>query len=224
MDTQPIALNLVPIGTETTDPQMYRLVHPYAITLRDLFMHRRDLEQTSHWLEVLQGQFLRGIQTMPTANDEAFWTASIVAFFRCFTPSARGHLDAKKVFKNEPHGAIQAYQRLYAFRNRTIVHDESFFNQGFIGVPVSNPEGPVARVGPIQIFSLRGISFDFEEISNLFNLANAAIRWIDAESTMLNEALANEIKKMSRLEIIKHGTVEWTSPSFDSADTKRPRI
>jgi len=224
MDAQPTILNLVPVGTATSDPHMYRLVHPYAIRLRDLFMHKADLEQMDAWLAELHAHFPEGVPTSPTPPLQAFWTASVVVFFRCFTPSARGHLDAKRVFATEPLGAIEAYERLHAFRNRTIVHDENFFNQGLIGVPVENPEGPVARVGPVQIVLLKGVTFDFEEISNLVNLAKAAIRWIDAESSRLNALLADEIKKMSRAEIIEHGPVEWTSPSFQTANARRPRI
>lgn len=224
MEAQPITLNFLPVGTATADPQLYRIVHPLAIRLRDFFMHKSDLEQMGVLLGELQTHFPQGVHTSPTIHLEAFWTASIVAFFRCFTPSARGHLDAKRVFANEPHGAIEAYERLHAFRNRTIVHDENFFNQGLVGVPVANPEGPVARVGPVQIVLLRGVPFDFEEISNLVNLTKTAIRWIDAESIRLHALLADEIKKMSRAEIIEHGLVQWTSPSFETVNSKRPRL
>jgi hypothetical protein len=223
MDPQLNTINLNPIGTETSDPQMYRLVQPHAIRLRDLHMHKKDLELLDVWLGELLHRFPQGAQSNPTARDEAFWTASVVTFFRCFTPSARGQLNEQRVFANEPDGAIEAFKRLHDFRNKTIVHDENFFNQGFIGVPVANPEGPVARVGPVQILQMKAVTFDFEEISNLLNLSKAAIRWIDAESSQLHALLGETIKKMSRAEIIEHGPVVWTSPSFETVGVKRSR-
>ena len=221
MDPQLITINLIPTGTETADPHIYRLVQPHAIRLRDLHMHKKDLELLDVWLGELQPQ---GIHSNPTARDEAFWIASVITFFRCFTPSARGQLSENRVLANEPEGAIEAFKRLHDFRNKAIAHDQNFFNQAFIGVPVANPEGPVARVGPVQILQMKAVTFDFEEISNLLNLSKAAIRWIDAESSRLNALLDEQIKKMSRAEIIEHGPVVWTSPSFETAGATRPRL
>jgi hypothetical protein len=223
MTPQLDTLNLIPIGTETTDPHIYRLVQPHAIRLRDLHMHKKDLEIVDVWLGELLPHFPQGTPSSPTARDEAFWTASVITFFRCFTPSARGQLNEKRVLADEPEGAVQAFKRLHDFRNKAIAHDENFFNQGFIGVPVANPEGPVARVGPVQILQMKAVTFDFEEISNLLNLSKAAIRWIDAESSRLHALLDEQIKKMSRAEIIEHGPVIWTSPSFETAGATRPR-
>lgn len=223
MDPQLNTINLVPVGTETSEPQVYRLVQPHAIRLRDLHMHKKDLELLDVWLGELLPRFPQGAQSNPSASDEAFWTASVVTFFRCFTPSARGQLSERRVFANEPEGAIEAFKRLHDFRNKTIAHDQNFFNQGFIGVPVANPEGPVARVGPVQILQMKAVTFDFEEISNLLNLTKAAIRWIDAESSQLHALLDEQIKKMSRAEIIEHGLVVWTSPSFETVGATRSR-
>lgn len=224
MDPQLNTVNLIPIGTKTTDPHYYRLAQPHAIRLRDLHMHKKDLELLDVWLGELLSHFPQGIPSNPTVRDEAFWTASVITFFRCFTPSARGQLSENRVFANEPEGAIEAFKRLYDFRNKAIAHDENFFNQGLIGVPVANPEGPVAHVGPVQILQMKAVTFDFDEISNLLNLSRAAIRWIDAESIRLHALLDEQIKKMSRVEIIGHGPLVWTSPSFETAGATRPRI
>ena len=223
MDASPPSFNLVPVGAESAEPHYFRLVHPYAYQLRDLRMQRVDLELVCTWLTELGARYPRELPPSRSIHDEAFWTAAIIAFFRCFTPSARGQLDAKRVFASEPDGAMQAYVRLNHFRNRTVAHDESFFNQGFVGVPVHNPEGPAARVGPVAVIVMKASIFDFEEISNLSNLSVAAIRWIDDESAKLETALNEEVRKMSRAQVIDHGPVQWTSPSFDNAGGKRQR-
>lgn len=196
---------------------MYAVRHESARRWVDLSLHLSDLEVTLNWLELL---IHKHIQQTPEAD--ALWTAALTMFFKCFKRSAsRTKLDATLVFANEPDEGRAQFTVLQALRDKTVVHDENAYTQGAVLVPIFNPDGPVAKVGPPVLTLFKASTLDDEHISNLRLLTLAAINYVSSAAAAASAEVEAYMCSASRAELVAVGPYRYMSPSVETASLRR---
>lgn len=196
---------------------MYAVRHESARRWVDLGLHLSDLEVTLSWLELL---IHKHTQRTPEAN--ALWTAALTIFFKCFQNSkSRNKLDHALVLANEPEEGRAQFSVLRALRNKTVVHDENAYTQGAVLVPIANPDGPVARVGPPVMTLFQASTLDDHHISNLRLLTLASIAYVKSAIAETTKEVEAHICSVSRADIVGAGPYLYTSPSVETASQRR---
>jgi hypothetical protein len=196
---------------------MYPVHHESARRWVDLSLHLSDLEATLGWLELLTHK-----HTQATPEADALWTAALTMFFKCFKRSAsRSKLDAAVVLANEPEEGRAQFSVLQALRDKTVVHDENAYTQGAVLVPIANPDGPVARVGPPFLTLFKASTLDDWHISNLRLLTLASIAYVKSTIAEVSADVEAYIRSASRADLVAAGPYIYKSPSVDTADRRR---
>ena len=192
---------------------MYPVHHESARRWVDLSLHLSDLEVTLGWLELLTHK-----HTKRTPEADALWTAALTMFFKCFKRSAsRSKLDAAVVLANEPEEGRAQFDVLQALRDKTVVHDENAYTQGAVLVPIVNPGGPVARMGPPVVTLFKASTLDDWHISNLRLLTLASVTYVKSAMAEVSEEVEAYLRSASRTDIVAAGPYLYTSPSVDTA-------
>lgn len=206
-----------PVAPPEGHVTMYLVDHESARRWVDLRLHLSDLEATLSWLELLTHSHT---QATPEAN--ALWTAALTMFFKCFKYSAsRNKLDAKVALANESEEGRAQFDVLQALRDKTVVHDENAYTQGAVLVPIANPDGPVARVGPPFVTIFQASTLDDWHISNLRLLTLASIGYVKSAMKAVSAEVEAYIRSASRADLVAPGPYIYTSPSVDTAGQKR---
>lgn len=196
---------------------MYAVRHESARRWVDLSLHLSDLEVTLSWLELLTHK-----HNQPTPEANALWTAALTMFFKCFKRSAsRSKLDAAVVLANEPEEGRAQFSVLQALRDKTVVHDENAYTQGTVLVPIANPDGPVARVGPPVVTLFKASTLDDWHISNLRLLTLASITYVKSAMAEVSAEVELYIRSASRADLVASGPYIYKSPSVETASQRR---
>jgi hypothetical protein len=196
---------------------MYPVHHESARRWVDLSLHLSDLEVTLGWLELLIHK-----HTQRTPEADALWTAALTMFFKCFKRSeSRNKLDAAVVLANEPEEGRAQFDVLQALRDKTVVHDENSYTQGVVLVPIVNPCGPVARMGPPVVTLFNASTLDDWHISNLRLLTLASINYVKSAMAEVSPEVEAYLRSASRADIVAAGPYLYTSPSVDTAKKRR---
>jgi hypothetical protein len=196
---------------------MYAIRHESARRWIDLSLHLSDLEVTLGWLELLTHK-----HTQPTSEANALWTASLTMFFKCFKHSnSRSKLDAAVVLANEPEEGRAQFAILEALRDKAVVHDDNAYTQGAVLVPIANPDGPVARVGPPILTLFKASTLDDWHISNLRLLTLASITYVKSAMAEVSAEVEAYIRSLSRADLVAAGQYIYTSPSVETASQRR---
>lgn len=195
---------------------MYAVRHESARRWVDLSLHLSDLEVTLSWLDLLIHK-----HTQQTPEADALWTAALTMFFKCFKrSSSRSKLDAALVLTNEPEEGRAQFEVLQALRDKTVVHDENAYTQGVVLVPIANPAGPVARMGP-AVTLFKASTLDDGHISNLRLLTLASITYVNAAIAVASAEVEAYMRSASRADLVAEGPYLYKSPSVETASQRR---
>jgi hypothetical protein len=196
---------------------MFAIRHESARRWVDLSLHLSDLEVTLSWLDLLIHK-----HTQQTPEADALWTAALTMFFKCFKRSAsRSKLDAALVLANEPEEGRAQFEVLQALRDKTVVHDENAYTQGAVLVPIANPDGPVARMGPPAATLFKASTLDDGHISNLRLLTLASITYVNAAIAAASAEVEAYLRTASRVDLVAEGPYLYKSPSVETASQRR---
>jgi len=199
------------------EASMYAVRHESAQRWVDLSLHLSDLEVTLRWLELLTDK-----HTQPTPEADALWTAALTMFFKCFKHSrSRNRLVPEEVLANEPEEGRAQFSVLEALRDKTVVHDENAYTQGAVLVPIANPDGPVAQMGPPVVTLFIASTLDDGHINNLRLLSLASIAYVKAAIKEASKEVEAHICSASRADLVAAGPYLYTSPSVETASQRR---
>ncbi|MBV6823202.1 hypothetical protein [Pseudomonas sp. PD9R] len=196
---------------------MYAVRHESARRWVDLSLHLSDLEVTLSWLELLVHK-----HTQRTPEADALWTAALTMFFKCFKRSAsRSKLDVALILANEPEEGRAQFAVLQSLRDKTVVHDENAYTQGAVLVPIANPDGPVAKVGPPVVTLFKASTLDDGHISNLRLLTLASITYVSSAIAAASAEVEAYMCSASRADLVAAGPYLYTSPSVETVSRRR---
>jgi hypothetical protein len=197
--------------------QMYAVRHESARRWVDLSLHLSDLEVTLSWLDLLTHQ-----HTQQTPEADALWTAALTMFFKCFKRSAsRSKLDAAMVLADEPEEGRAQFEVLQSLRDKTVVHDENAYTQGAVLVPIANPNGPVAKMGPAVVTLFKASTLDDGHISNLRLLTLASITYVNTAIAAASAEVETYMRSASRVDLMADGPYIYKSPSVETVSQRR---
>lgn len=196
---------------------MYAVRHESARRWVDLNLHLSDLEVTLGWLDLLIHK-----HTQQTPEADALWTAALTMFFKCFKRSvSRSKLDVALVLANEPEEGRAQFEVLQSLRDKTVVHDENAYTQGAVLVPIANPEGPIARMGPPVLTLFKASTLDDGHISNLRLLTLASITYVNAAIAAASAEVEAYLRSASRADLVAEGPYLYKSPSVETVSQRR---
>lgn len=101
------------------------------------------------------------------------------------------------------------------------MHDENAYTQGVVLVPIANPAGPVARMGPLAVTLFKASTLDDGHISNLRLLTLASITYVNAAIAVASAEVEAYMRSASRADLVAEGPYLYKSPSVETASQRR---
>jgi hypothetical protein len=186
---------------------------PKATRLARLALHGDDLKDARRCLEGIN-------DTTNTVLREAAWFTAIVLFTKSFqSGSRRSQLDPKKIYGGNAT-ALLAFNYFKALRNKHLVHDENDYAQAHPGAIVNGPTEP-AKVAKIVVSTSKGHTMEEDNWRNLSLLIEDALRFVEAASDELANALTDELERESREALLRRPTLQLTAPKLETIATPR---
>lgn len=200
-------------------PEAVRLIEiddPKARRISDLLLHRDDLLFADACLDAIND----APTTIPTLR-EALWRCAIVHFSKCFGNSAaRFQLSQKKIYKDEPPEAKQAFDYFQHLRDKHVIHDENSYSQSIPGA-VLNRGNKSYKIEKIICFAAHAGTLEQSNYSNLKLLIQKALNWVTREFDTCCELVTKELEKIPYNELIKRPEVKYRTPSADDISCNR---
>jgi len=198
--------------------RVLRITGPKSQRLRDLALHKADLDFALESLEAINQ-----LPEEPKLLRQALWRSAIVHFIKCFGRSeSRFSLDPKKVYKGDA-GALEPFEYFVSLRNKHLIHDENSYTQCLPGA-VLNKRGMGHKIAKIVCLSVIGDTLNQEDYSNLHLLATRAREWVVAQFDELCDLLTSELESKSHEELFAMEGITYTAPGADDVHKSRPAL
>lgn len=163
-------------------------------------LHRTDLTFANECLRLVLE-----LKDRNTVTAEALWRCALLHYCKCFAPpratNGRSHLDARRVFNNEP-GAMADHAMFLQIRNQQLAHDEGTHNFWSVGAVIS-PLGESPKVVNVIAAQLEGVSLAEENIAKLKTLVLLCAAWAEAESGRLSNQIAQALHMVPHEELLR---------------------
>jgi hypothetical protein len=102
---------------------------------------------------------------------EAFWTAALVKYARCFATGKRLGLD-EKIFEHFQGDPIGTHGYFIEMRNKHVAHSVNPFEEVRVGVVLSAPSAEARKVEGVAVLARKLISAEIDGVRNLITLAS----------------------------------------------------
>jgi hypothetical protein len=187
-----------------------------AARLASYSLHSFDLKRALRILESIN-KFGADQQMV----QEALWHQAIVTYIKCFRPSeARYRLSEKKIYKEEPPEAFEAFRYFLAVRNKNIVHDENSYTQCLPGAVLNNRDQQ-QKIAKIVCVNFIGSDLGQGNYSNLHLLITKALKWVKAEFDSLCDRLTRELEAEEYENLLEREGITYSKPSADDVYVSR---
>jgi hypothetical protein len=190
-----------------------------AAQLASYSLHHFDLGRS---LSILES--INKVDPEQYVIREALWHQAIVTYIKCFRSSeARYQLSEKKVYKEEPPEALEAFYYFLAMRNKNIVHDENRYTQCLPGAVLNNRDHQY-KIAKIVCMNIIGFDLGQESYSNLHLLTTKALERVEAEYDSLCDRLTRELEAQEYESLLEREGITYSKPGADGVHKSRMKL
>jgi hypothetical protein len=172
-------------------------------------LHKTDLKFASECLKLAATTESRN-----TVTAEALWRCAVLHYSKCFAPpkvpSGRSHLDARRVFKNEPQ-AMSDHSLFLQIRNQQLAHDEGTHNFWSVGAAIA-PLGEQCKVMRVIAGQVEGVSLSDENLTKLGGLIQQCAAWAEAEFNELTVQIVSSLEPVPHEDLLRHRSAQMKFP------------
>ena len=154
---------------------------------------------------------------------QAYWTAALVGYVRCFSTGRRVGL-SESIFEGiqgAEQSAVEVHRHFKAMRDKNIAHSVNPFEQVEVGVVLTPPDAPVRKIDGVATLAMRHISSTPEGVESLQELARIARRKTGQECQRLQQASLEVAGTLDLDELYETVTIRTTAPAPEEVSQPR---
>ncbi|EIE97352.1 hypothetical protein [Saccharomonospora glauca] len=193
-----------------------------AKTLADQVSIIQDLRSVSEYCDRLFEILREPEDRQDSVAMQAYWTAALVSYWRCFNTGKRFGLTEEDVKALPYKGEVVEYHRwLGDMRNKNVAHSVNPFEMVKVGAVLS-PDGVNPReVQGTGVFSARYVSVDEGGVQQLASLARGLAELVSKRAETQQEVVLEEARKMEFDRLRRMPQLGGTIPSSEDAARAR---
>lgn len=185
-----------------------------AQRISDLSLHKTELFFALDCVTLLESH-----KTHSTLS-EALWNTAITSFCKCFGRGVRSPLSERKILKNRPPEALEAFRYFQTLRNKHLIHDENSYSQSLPGAVINNGS-KAYKIEKIVCFNARSVTNTKENRSNLNLLITDSIDWVLSEFDNLSTQLTIELEKETYKTLSNRPPLNYSAPKLEEINKPR---
>lgn len=189
---------------------------PIAKKFSDLVLHQSDLEFAKECLRAINL-----VSNEPRVFHQALWRSAIIHYCKCFGASeARSQLNPKKIYKDEPEGAMLAFNHFKDLRNKHFIHDENSYAQCVPGA-ILNQQANSKKIEKIIAVSTFAETLDKVPYNNLSKLILIALDFVNAQYNQTTELLMHELEQLPYETLFSKPDLTFNVPTVEGLSKTR---
>jgi len=185
-----------------------------AQRISDLSLHKTELSFALECVTLLESHETHSILT------EALWNTAITSFCKCFGRGVRSPLSERKILKNKPPEALEAFRYFQALRNKHLIHDENTYSQSLPGAAINNGS-KAYKIEKIVCFNAQSVTNTKEDRANLSLLIADSLDWVLSEFDNLCNQLTVDLEKESYKTLSCRPPLHYFMPKLNEINKPR---
>lgn len=154
---------------------------------------------------------------------QAYWTAALVVYVRCFATGKRCGL-SESIFDGidgDGTTAIEVHRHFKDLRDKHVAHSVNPFEQVEVGLVLTAPETGERKVEGVATLAMKLVSLTREGVESLLELTRIAGKWVAAEGGQLESAVLEAGKALDVDSLYDTAGLRLVAPGLQQAGKAR---